>query len=132
MDLLACTVAALPPFFLARRGLAQWVERHIQRDEVPALDSPFILFLLRVLPIVPYVALNYISGSASRIRTRDFVLTTLAGSVPSAFLFAFFVDTMAAGALGAATQAKIFAVCAVIALVAIVLRLAANRVARRV
>jgi uncharacterized membrane protein YdjX (TVP38/TMEM64 family) len=131
MDLVACTVAALPPFFLARRGLAQWVERHIKRDEVPALDSPFILFLLRVLPMVPYVALNYISGSASRIRTRDFVLTTLAGSVPSAFLFAFFVDTMAAGALGAATQAKIFAVCAVIALVAIVLRLAANRVARR-
>jgi uncharacterized membrane protein YdjX (TVP38/TMEM64 family) len=131
MDLLACTVAALPPFFLARRGLAQWVERHIKRDEVPALDSPFILFLLRVLPIVPYVALNYISGSATRIRTRDFVLTTLAGSMPSAFLFAFFVDTMAAGALGAATQAKIFAVCAVIALVAIVLRLAANRVAGR-
>lgn len=131
MDLAACTLAALPPFFLARGGLARWVERHIQRDEVPALDSPFILFLLRVVPLVPYVALNYIAGSATRIRTRHFVLTTLAGSIPSAFLFAFFVDTMAAGAAGAATQAKIFAVCAVIALAAILLRLAAQRVARR-
>ena len=132
IDLLACTLAALPPFFLARSGLARWVERHIRRDEVPALDSPFILFLLRVVPLVPYVALNYIAGSATRIRTRDYVLTTIAGSVPIVFLFAFFVDTMAAGAVGAATEAKIFAVCAVIALVAILLRLAANRVARRV
>ena len=131
MDVLACTFAALPPFFLSRRGLSRWVERHIRRDEVPALDSPFVLFLLRVVPLVPYVALNYIAGSATRIRTRDFVLTVLAGSLPSAFLFAFFVDTMAAGAVGAATQAKIFGVCALIALVAILLRLAANRVARR-
>ena len=131
IDLLACTLAALPPFFLARSGLARWVERHIRRDEVPALDSPFILFLLRVVPLVPYVALNYIAGSATRIRTRDYVLTTVAGSVPIVFLFAFFVDTMAAGAVGAATEAKIFAVCAVIALVAILLRRAANRVARR-
>ena len=132
MEVVACTVAALPPFFLARGGLARWVERHIHRDEVPALDSPFILFLMRVVPLVPYVALNYIAGSASRIRTRDFVLTTLVGSLPSAFLFAFFVDTMAAGAVGAVTQAKIFMVCTIIALVAILLRLAAKRVARRV
>ena len=131
LDLAACTLAALPPFFLARGGLARWMERRIRREEVPALDSPFILFLLRVVPLVPYVALNYIAGSATRIRTRDYVLMTLAGSIPSAFLYAWFVDTMAAGAMGAATQAKIFGVCAVIALVAILLRLAAHRVARR-
>lgn len=131
MDLAACTIAALPPFLLARGGLARWIERRIKREDVPALDSPFVLFVLRIVPIVPYVALNYLAGSATRIRTRDFVLMTFAGSIPSVFLFAWFVDTMAAGAVGAATEAKIFAVCAVIAVVAILLRLAANRVAPR-
>lgn len=132
IDLTACTLASLPPFFLARGGLARWIEKRIKREDVPALDSPFVLFVLRIMPIVPYVALNYLAGSATRIRTRDFVLMTFAGSIPSVFLFAWFVDTMAAGAVGAATEAKIFAVCAVIAVVAILLKLAANRVTRRV
>jgi uncharacterized membrane protein YdjX (TVP38/TMEM64 family) len=131
IDLVACTLSALPPFLLARGGLAHWMERRIRREDVPALDSPFILLLLRIVPIVPYVALNYIAGSATRIRTRDFVLMTFAGSIPSVFLFAWFVDTMAAGAVGAATEVKIFAVCALIAVVAILLRLAADRFARR-
>ncbi len=127
IDLAACTLSALGPFFLARGGLSRWMERRIRREDLPALDSPFILLLLRIVPLVPYVALNYIAGSATRIRTRDFVLTTFAGSIPSVFLFAWFVDTMAAGAVGAATEAKIFGVCALIAVVAILLRLAANR-----
>jgi uncharacterized membrane protein YdjX (TVP38/TMEM64 family) len=131
IDLIACTLSSLPPFFLARGGLAQWMERRIRREDVPALDSPFILLLLRIVPLVPYVALNYIAGSATRIRVRDFVLMTFVGSIPSVFLFAWFVDTMAAGAVGAATQAKIFAVCALIAAVAILLRFAAGRLARR-
>jgi uncharacterized membrane protein YdjX (TVP38/TMEM64 family) len=107
------------------------MERRIRREDVPALDSPFNLFLLRVVPLVPYVALNYIAGSATRIRVRDFLLMTFAGSIPSVFLFAWFIDTMAAGASGAVTQAKIFAVCAVIAAVAIALRLLADRLTRR-
>jgi uncharacterized membrane protein YdjX (TVP38/TMEM64 family) len=131
IDLVACTLSALPPFLLARGGLSQWMERRIRRQDVPALDSPFILLLLRIVPLVPYVALNYIAGSATRIRVRDFVAMTFAGSIPSAFLFAWFVDTMAAGAVGAAEQAKIFAVCGIIAAVAILLRLAADRLARR-
>jgi uncharacterized membrane protein YdjX (TVP38/TMEM64 family) len=131
LDLIACTFAALPPFLLARGGLSRWIDRRVRREDVPALDSPFTLFLLRVVPIVPYVALNYIAGSATRIRTRDFLLMTLAGSIPSVFLFAWFIDTMAAGARGVATEAKIFGVCAVIAVVAMVLRWAADRVVRR-
>jgi uncharacterized membrane protein YdjX (TVP38/TMEM64 family) len=131
IDLVAATLSAVLPFFLARGGLSGWMSRRIRAEDVPRLDSPFLLFLLRVVPLVPYVALNYIAGSATRIRTRDFVLMTFAGCIPSAFLFAWFVDTMAAGASGMATQAKIFGVCAIIAAVAILLRFAANRLARR-
>lgn len=130
IELATLSVASLIPFVLARRGLSGFVERRINRDDLPALDSPFNLFLLRVVPVVPFVALNYIAG-ATRIPTRDYVLVTLAGSIPSAVLFAYFVDTLAGSAMGVATQAKIVAACALVAAAAIILRLAARRVARR-
>jgi uncharacterized membrane protein YdjX (TVP38/TMEM64 family) len=130
IELATLSAASLIPFLLARRGLSGFVERRIDRDDLPVLDSPFNLFLLRVVPVVPFVALNYIAG-ATRISTRDYVLVTLAGSVPSAVLFAYFVDTLAGSAMGVATQAKIVAACALVAAAAVILRLAARRVARR-
>ena len=130
IELVTCTVAALVPYALARRGLAPWVARRIHRDDLPLLDSTFTLLLLRIVPIVPFVALNYIAG-ATRVRTRDYVLATFAGSIPITYLFAWFVDTLAAGAMGMAAQIKIFAACAAVALVAIALRFIARRVARR-
>jgi len=126
IELVACTVVSLVPFFIARHGLAPWIQRRIAREHVPVLESPFTLFLLRVLPVVPYVALNYIAG-ATRVRTRDYIVTTFLGILPSTYLFAYFVDTMAGAAVGAATHAKIAAVCVVIALVAIGMRLAVQR-----
>jgi uncharacterized membrane protein YdjX (TVP38/TMEM64 family) len=129
IELATLTLASVVPFLLARRGLSGFVDRRIPREELPTLDSRFNLFLLRVVPVVPYVALNYIAG-ATRIRTRDYVLVTLAGSIPASFLFAYFVDTMAGSAMGAATQAKIAGACALVAVFAIILRIAARRIAR--
>jgi uncharacterized membrane protein YdjX (TVP38/TMEM64 family) len=130
IELATLAFASMVPYFLARRGLSGWVQRRLPRQELPALESGFNLFLLRVVPLVPFVALNYIAG-ATRVRTRDYVVATVAGSVPSAFLFAYFVDTMAGASLGVATQAKIVGACVLVAAAAIILRLAARRVARR-
>lgn len=126
IELVTCTLAALVPFFIARRGLAPWIERRLPKENVPALESPFTLFLLRLVPIVPFVALNYIAG-ATRVRTRDFVVTTFLGVLPSTYLFAYFVDTMAGAAVGAATHVKIAAVCVAVAVAAVVGRWAAKR-----
>ncbi|HVG25424.1 MAG TPA: VTT domain-containing protein [Thermoanaerobaculia bacterium] len=126
IELLTCTAVSTLPFFIARRGLAPWIERRIAKQHVPALESPFTLFLLRVVPVVPYVALNYIAG-ATRVRTRDYVLTTFFGILPSTYLFAYFVDTMAGAAVGVVTHAKIAAVCVLVAVMAIVTRLAVRR-----
>jgi len=126
IELLTCTFAALFPYVIARRGLAPWVQRRIAQEHVPVIGSPFTLFLLRLVPVVPFVALNYIAG-ATRVRTRDHLLTTFFGSIPSTFLFAYFVDTMAGAAIGAATHAKIFAVCAAVAVAAIAGRWAVRR-----
>lgn len=127
IELVTCTVAALLPFFIARRGLAPWIERRISREHVPALESPFTLFLLRLVPIVPYVALNYIAG-ATRVRTRDYLVTTFFGVLPSTYLFAYFIDTMAGAAVGVVTHVKVAAVCALVAAAAIVLRYASKKV----
>lgn len=130
IELLTCTLSAIPPYLLAKRGLAGWVERRIARKSVPVLDSTFALFLLRLVPVVPYVALNYLAG-ATRVRLRDYVLTTLVGTLPSVFLFAFFVDTMAGAAIGMVTQLKIAVACTLVAVVAIAVRFMAKWIARR-
>lgn len=126
IELVTSTLSSLVPFFIARRGLAPWVQRRISTEHVPALESSFNLFLLRVVPVVPFVALNYIAG-ATRVRTRQFLLTTFLGSIPSTFLFAYFVDTMAGAAIGVASHAKIFAACALVAVAAIAGRYAIRR-----
>jgi uncharacterized membrane protein YdjX (TVP38/TMEM64 family) len=126
IELVTCTLSAIPPYLLGRRGLAGWVQRRVSRESAPALDSPFALFLLRLVPVVPYVAVNYLAG-ATRVRLRDYVFVTLVGTIPSVFLFAFFVDTMAGAAVGVVSQMKIFAVCALIAVAAIVVRIVTKR-----
>jgi uncharacterized membrane protein YdjX (TVP38/TMEM64 family) len=124
IELATLTVVSLVPFLLGRRGL-----KRVTTENLPAIESPFVLLLLRIVPLVPYVALNYIAG-ATKIRVRDYLLATLFGSIPSVYLFAYFVDTMAAGALGAATQMRIVGVCVAVAVAAIALRLAGQRLRR--
>lgn len=130
LELITATISALVPYLLARRGLAGWIERRIPRERVPELDSPFVLFLLRLVPLVPFVALNYIAG-ATRVRPRDYVVTTFVGSIPSVFIFAYFVDTVASGAAGRATQMNIVIACLLVAAAAIIGRLVARRLAPR-
>lgn len=129
LELITCTFAAIVPYLLARRGLAGWIERRIPRERVPELDSPFILFMLRLVPLVPFVALNYIAG-ATRIRLRDYLVTTFAGSAPSVFIFVYFVDAVASGAEGKATQMNIVIACVLVAVFAISGRLVAKKIGR--
>lgn len=135
IELVACTAAAVIPFTLAQGRAAAWVKRRLARSggQVPSFsgsDGTFILLLLRIVPLIPYVALNYLAGLA-RVRRRDFILTTALGSIPSVFVFAYFVDTMTAGAMGIATHARILGACVAVAILAIIGRVLARRVAAR-
>ncbi len=134
IELVACTLAALIPFQLARRGLSErmqgWLARRgVDTGAFAEDDRVFALFLVRLVPVIPYVAVNYLAGLA-RFRTRDYVLATLVGSIPITFLFAWFVDTIGAGATGAATQVRIVLACAALAVFAITVRWLARRFAR--
>lgn len=133
LDLIGCTLAALPPYLIARRRLPQRVEAYLAKHGLTFETTPdfFPLLLLRIVPIFPYVALNYVCGLA-RFRVRDYLLATFFGSIPSVFLFAFFIDTLGDSATGAATQLRIVGACAAIAVLAIIGRWGARYVARTV
>lgn len=131
LDLTAATLASIPPFLIARHRLPQRVGHYLEKHGLTFETTPdfFPLLILRIVPIVPYVALNYIAGLA-RFRVRDYLIATLIGTIPSAFLFAFFIDTLGDSAMGAATQLRIAGACAAIAALLIIGRWGARYAAR--
>jgi uncharacterized membrane protein YdjX (TVP38/TMEM64 family) len=52
-----------------------------------------IIFYLRIVPIIPYNALNLLAG-ASRIRFRDYFWASTIGMVPGTIVFAFLGDAL--------------------------------------
>jgi uncharacterized membrane protein YdjX (TVP38/TMEM64 family) len=52
-----------------------------------------IILYLRMVPVIPYNALNLIAG-ASRIVFRDYLWATLIGMIPGTILFAFLGDAL--------------------------------------
>jgi uncharacterized membrane protein YdjX (TVP38/TMEM64 family) len=131
LDLAAATLAAIPPYLIARHRLPQRVEHYLEKHGLKFETTPefFPLLILRIVPIVPYVALNYIAGLA-RFRFRDYLIATLLGTIPSSFLFAFFIDTLGDSAMGAATQLRIAGACVAIAALLIIGRWGARYAAR--
>ena len=103
IELISCTLAALAPYVIARSVAPGWLEERLARrgfvNHGHLREKGFILLLLlRFVPVIPYVVLNYICGFA-RVAPREFLVTTLLGTIPSTFIFAYFVDAMAAGML---------------------------------
>jgi len=126
IELFTCTIAALVPYALAHGRASAWIERRLAKlgSTTPSFEGEngtFALLLLRIVPLLPYVAMNYVAGLA-RVRTRDYVWTTFVGSMPATFVFAYFVDTMAAGAMGVATQLRLFGACLAFAALAVLAR----------
>jgi uncharacterized membrane protein YdjX (TVP38/TMEM64 family) len=135
IDLAAATLSAIIPFYLARGGLSARVQLYLLRRGLPVPhftpdQRAFALLMLRLVPILPFAALNYLCGLA-RFRTREYVIPTFVGMIPSSFLFAWFVDTMGAGATGMATQLQILAACCAIAAFAVMVRWLGKGVRRR-
>lgn len=134
IELLTCVVAALGPYYLAHGRGAPWIQRRLEKigAKPPSFTGPdgtFVLLLLRIVPVLPFVAMNYVAGLA-KVRLRGYVLTTAIGIAPSVYVFAYFVDTMAAAATGAATQWRVLLACGAFALLAISGRVLAKRLAR--
>lgn len=134
IELAAATISAMAPYALARGALRERVERAVGRypdaARLLAEEAGTILLVLRLFPIVPYTALNYLAGLSS-VRPLRYAAITLAGMVPSVFIFAYFVDVLMKGvAAPGAVAGRIFIAGALLALMVIAARVAA-RIMRR-
>lgn len=131
IELICATVASIAPYGLARSGGEAWVRRQIERRggsrnwERLQKEGFLALLLLRLVPVIPYVFLNYLAGFAS-IPAPRYVLATFLGMIPSIFVFTYFVDALGATPQDfAAALPRIFAAGAAIALLIVLTRIAA-------
>ena len=85
--------------FWMGRGLGRgFVEQRLKEkfkslDEKLARRGFVTVLFFRLVPIVPYEALNYLSG-LSKVRFRDYASGTFLGLIPGAGVAAFFGDSL--------------------------------------
>jgi len=96
-------------------GLARWLGRDgIERligsrlgglDRATAAHGFWGLLVLRLVPLVPFNALNFGSGLTA-MRWRDYALATVIGIVPGTLVYVFFADALMQGSTEAGTAAR--------------------------
>lgn len=117
--LLGLTAGSVLTFYLARVIGKDWAKRMLgQRydryEGYVSKDFPYSIFLMRVLPILPYDAVSCISGM-SRVGVGKFILETFIGSLPGVFIYVYFGDSIRSMSLK-----RVFFSVVVIAIFAIV------------
>ncbi len=98
---------------LARPWVEGWAGRHPKFaaiDRAVAAEGPRIVFLLRLTPLIPFTALNYLLG-LTRLRWRDMMIAA-PGMLPGTILYVYYghvigdVTAVAAGARPPRTPAQ--------------------------
>lgn len=134
-ELICATIGAVFPFLIARTAMRDWVSQRLRRhDRIAELvdrEGFTLLLVLRVVPIIPYTALNYVAGFTT-ITPAKYILATLLGMIPSTFIFAYFVDAVVQGVMRP-RDVMLRAIGAGLLFAALILatRLAATRLRRR-
>lgn len=126
VSVVGATAGATGAFIVSRRSTRGSVERVrgarlLSIEERLSGKGLVALLALRLIPVVPFNALNYAAG-ASSIGARDYVIATAFGIVPGAVVFA---------ALGAGLDDPASPLFVGSAVLAIALALAARHVSRR-
>ena len=103
IEVVAATIAALPPYLISRSTASAWIEAKLRERfgvnyDLIRVRATSTLFLLRLVPVLPFSAVNYLSGLAA-IRPVPYTIASLVGMIPSIFIFTYFVDAIASGML---------------------------------
>jgi len=112
-------------------NLAFWLARRLGRGALEALLGAQVaafdrvtgaagfqgLLALRLLPVAPFVLLNYAAGLTG-MPARDYALATAIGILPGTVVYVFFADALVAGSAGAGRTAVVRAFAAGAVLVA--------------
>ncbi len=112
LNLLAANIGANAAFLLARTLGRDGVRTLMGSDSraLEKLDSVVTrhgfrgLLTLRLIPLVPFNALNFGSGLMS-LTWRTYAVATLVGIVPGTAIYTFFADALLEGSREASTQA---------------------------
>ena len=76
---------------LARSRLMRWLDRDVRVAAVRRAvggDGIWVMFLLRLSPVIPFVLLNY-ALALSGVRYRDYLLATI-GMFPAIFMYVYY------------------------------------------
>lgn len=79
--------------FLIARFYGDWLRAKLQGEKLLNIDRSvkqngfLIVFLLRLIPLVPFDIISYSAGFSS-IRYKDFILATLFGIIPGVLVYA--------------------------------------------
>lgn len=92
------TIGAVIAFFISRFFGKEFIDRtvgkHLRNIDMNIGEEGFkIIFILRIMPVIPFDLVNYGAGLTT-IRTRDYILGTFLGLIPSSFVYAFLGSSM--------------------------------------
>lgn len=103
IEIVIATIAALPPYLLARSTASGWIESRMRQRfgvnyDLVRIRATSGFFMLRLIPILPFSVLNYLGGLAA-IRPIPYTVSTFVGMIPSIFIFTYLVEAVASGTL---------------------------------
>jgi uncharacterized membrane protein YdjX (TVP38/TMEM64 family) len=97
--------------FLLARGLGRDGIERLLGSRLAGLDRAtaqhgFVgLLILRLIPLVPFNALNFGSGLTA-MRWRDYAVATVIGILPGTLVYVFFADALVQGSTTASAEAR--------------------------
>ena len=94
LNVLAASIGAIAIFFAVKIGLGKFVTQKIDQfggrmtvlRERLLENEISVLLMLRLLPIVPFFAVNIIAALVG-VRLKNFAFTTILGIIPGALVF---------------------------------------------
>ncbi len=110
LNTIGANIGANAAFNLAR-GLGRGGVERIVGSRLGGLDKAtaqhgFVgLLVLRLIPLVPFNALNFGSGLTA-LRWRDYALATVLGIFPGTLVYTFFADALVQGSTAASEAAR--------------------------
>ena len=98
LTVFGATIGATLAFFVARSLGRGFVERLLKGrfkllDEAAGRHGLKVILFLRLIPLVPFNALDYAAG-LSKISVRDYVLGTFIGIIPGTFAYVYLGSTL--------------------------------------
>jgi uncharacterized membrane protein YdjX (TVP38/TMEM64 family) len=129
MTVISATLAACIPFFIARVMARRAVSKLIEKspgasrcDRFAGRNGFMTVLIMRLIPVVPWDMVNYLSGLCS-IRFRDYLLASLLGTIPASFTY----NLIGASVGGTVDKTAVAVVAAITVLFAIVILIIKKR-----